>query len=205
MATFRPISTPVPRPDKGYKRGPYKASWSKTMSDLDRELGYLSARAIVIEMDIDESHIRLDGLPRGDAIPRTPVVIVSFGSKHGPLRYVCNTYTHWQQNLRAIAIGLQRLRLVDQSGISRRGEQYAGWKALPKGDGFATPQEAGMFIAARAGVPEDEQLGAATMIALGGDSLKEFYRRAARQSHPDHGGSNAEMARLGEAKRVVIG
>jgi hypothetical protein len=42
----------------------------------------------------------------------------------------------WQHNVRAIALGLEALRKVDRYGITRRGEQYAGWKALPAGIGI---------------------------------------------------------------------
>ena len=54
---------------------------------LDRELSKLGAHSVVIELALDEGDIRLDGLPRADARPRHPGVIVSFDSKHGPLRY----------------------------------------------------------------------------------------------------------------------
>lgn len=35
----------------------------------------------------------------------------------------------WEHNVRSIALGLQALRAVDRYGISRRGEQYAGFRA----------------------------------------------------------------------------
>jgi hypothetical protein len=34
----------------------------------------------------------------------------------------------WQDNLRAVALGLEALRRVERYGIAQRGEQYAGWR-----------------------------------------------------------------------------
>lgn len=45
------------------------------------------------------------------------------------LVYATDCCEFWQHNVRSIALGLQALRAVDRYGISRRGEQYAGFKA----------------------------------------------------------------------------
>jgi hypothetical protein len=37
----------------------------------------------------------------------------------------------WTDNVHAIALTLERLRLADLYGVTSRGEQYAGWKMLP--------------------------------------------------------------------------
>lgn len=37
----------------------------------------------------------------------------------------------WQANIRAIAKTLEHLRDLDRWGVTKRGEQYTGWKALP--------------------------------------------------------------------------
>lgn len=50
------------------------------------------------------------------------------------LVYATDVCEHWQHNVRSIALGLDRLRAVERFGISRRGEQYAGFRAaLTKG------------------------------------------------------------------------
>jgi len=46
---------------------------------------------------------------------------------HRLLRNVCDE--DWRHNVRSIALGLEALRAVDRYGISRRGEQYAGFRA----------------------------------------------------------------------------
>ena len=52
------------------------------------------------------------------------------------LVYATDCCMFWQHNLRSIALGLEALRAVDRYGISRRGEQYAGFRAaLTTGEG----------------------------------------------------------------------
>lgn len=45
------------------------------------------------------------------------------------LVYATDACQFWQHNVRSIALGLEALRAVDRFGISRRGEQYAGFRA----------------------------------------------------------------------------
>lgn len=44
------------------------------------------------------------------------------------LIYATDVCDYWQHNVRSIALGLEALRAVDRYGISRRGEQYAGFR-----------------------------------------------------------------------------
>lgn len=45
------------------------------------------------------------------------------------LVYATDACVLWRHNVRSIALGLEALRAVDRFGISRRGEQYAGFRA----------------------------------------------------------------------------
>lgn len=89
----------------------------------------------MLEVDVTESAIRLDGGLYANARPATPAVRVAFESRFGPLTYATDVFDRWQDNVRAIALGLEALRKVDRYGITKRGEQYAGWKQLPGGSG----------------------------------------------------------------------
>src|SRR5947208_1880483 len=79
---------------------------------------------------VTESDIRLDGRPRARAVASHPGVVLAFDSRHGPLKYAVDTFDRWQDNLRAIALGLEHLRAVDRYGVTRRGEQYTGWRQI---------------------------------------------------------------------------
>ncbi len=78
------------------------------------------------------------------------LVVISFVvfSLHGPLRYATDAHERqyaglgmegWQADVGAIALALTALRAVDRYGVSRRGEQYTGWRALPATSGVTFP------------------------------------------------------------------
>lgn len=112
-------------------RSEHGVGWTDTTHLLERELRQLGARDVILQMAITERDQRNDGWIRADTRPSHPGVILSFASKYGPLSYPCDTFTDWQANVRAIALALEALRKVDRYGVTRRGEQYTGWKALP--------------------------------------------------------------------------
>lgn len=134
--TYRPLQWDRPRTpvDQRRSRWPFKAGWSDTLNLLQRELGYLDARNCVLEADFREYDLRQDGMPRANARqPDFPGVRIAFDSKHGPLVYATDTHDFWQHNVRAIALSLEALRSVDRYGVTKRAEQYTGWKAIGSG------------------------------------------------------------------------
>jgi hypothetical protein len=146
------------------------------MDLLERELHALGAQAVVLQVAMDETDFRIDGLPRATARAKHPGVILSFDTSGYPdgsalagrLEFATDIFSTWQENLRAIALGLEALRRVDRYGITRGDAQYAGFKALPRGDdgtmGLYTDEEARDFLSRR----------------YGGD-----LRAALRATHPD--------------------
>lgn len=209
QATFRPIDKwpGQPTPPGRRKRAPFRATWSRTASQLARELRHLGARNIVIQLALTEREIRIDGWPRADARPQHSGVILSFESKHGPLNYPCDTFNDWQSNLRAIALALESLRRVDRYGVTRHGEQYRGWKKLPGPEPVQTTmsvEEAARFVE-RLAVGDDDAQAARNSERCIRDAgyYRTLYREAAKIAHPDAGGSQQQFVRLQEAKRVL--
>lgn len=214
-ATFRPLrwSEPSTPPENRRSRYQFKAGWQNTLTLLERELGYLDATDFVIEADFAESDLRLDGMPRSGARqPAHPGVRVAFESKFGPLVYSTDSCEFWQHNVRSIALGLEALRAVDRYGITRRAEQYTGFRAIGAGPAIPmngqapmTVADATRFIALHGGaIPE--AITAMTSNGPGRQSaIDTVYRRAARTLHPDHGGNEDLFARLLDAKRVLDG
>jgi hypothetical protein len=176
------------------RRTPFSAPWSRTQQLLDRELVALGASDVVFQLDMAERDIRVDGYPRANARPASPAVIVSFKSRHGWLRYQCDAFEGgaegWQDNVRAIALGLEALRQVERYGITKHGEQYTGWKALP--DSTMSRYEAEELLMKHgysgAGTPVDH---------------RTLYRLAAKKLHPDQGGSRDDWDQLQRAKAVL--
>jgi hypothetical protein len=180
MVKVRPIVL-WPHPEtRGRRRAAFKAAWSDTVELLEREVGMLGGRQAVMQIAVTEADIRLDGGIRATARPAHPGIIVSFDSKHGPLEYATDVFNHWQDNVRAVALGLEALRKVDRYGIAKRGEQYRGWKAL------------------EAGGPSP---------ARGEELIREHgsVRAALMATHPDHGGDPDDFAAVQAARETRVG
>jgi hypothetical protein len=187
--TVRPLTEP--RPAMGNRYSPFSANLTSTVELLATELRALEATQVVIEMDLRERDIRIDGLPRADAKPSHDGVALSFQSKFGPLRYATAEFTGrwgqqgWEANLRAIALSMQALRAVDRYGVSKRGEQYTGWRAIPMStdpaQAMTTPEQAREFLR-----------------RWDGD-----VRRALRDTHPDTGGDEDEFRTVIKARELI--
>lgn len=177
----RPITTYPPQFQAPRRSSAFSAGWSQTMRLLESELARLGARNAVIELAVTESDLRLDGWPRAHARPTHPGVIISFDSIHGPLRYGTDAFPRWQENVRAIALGLEALRKVERYGIGKRGEQYVGWKALPAGVEDQTLRELGYRLIDEAG----------------------SVTAALQQHHPDRGGESENFRAVQLAREAI--
>lgn len=190
-------------------RSNFSATLSSTTRTLTTELAQLGARHPVLELAIPADQWRIDGRPRANAREDHPGVVLSLPhTSVGALRYATDTFDRWQDNLRAIALGLEALRKVDRYGITKRGEQYQGFRALPPG-ATAMPasqmsvDEAARILAelARSANP-DVNPDPARLIEYPATAVAA-YRVAARKHHPDAGGDRATWDRLEQAKRVL--
>ena len=175
IVTIRPLSEQLPTPTyTGWNGTPFNASWTSTVQLLVDETRALKPQRVVLELDLarGELDLRRDGMPRAQARTATPGVIVSLiGTPHGDLRYPCSTFHDWQSNVRGIALALEALRKVDRYGVTKRGEQYAGWKQLPAPTGEPSAERGRRLVEEHGGV-----------------------RAALMATHPDRGGDPAAFA-----------
>lgn len=198
---FRSIERWPGEPTRSRRRSQFRAGYSQTLKQLERELEHLRARQVVIQADCSENEIRRDGQLRSDARLRGPGIIVSFDCPKGSLSFPCDMFTDWQDNLRAIALGLEALRAVDRYGVTKRAEQYKGWAKLaapPDANGFASARDAAVFVAGY--VPGFDHH--ALLRDVG--AFREGYRAAAAMLHPDRcGGNDAGFKRLQIAREML--
>lgn len=201
-ASFRPLAVwPYPQTGDRRSRWTFKAPWSNTLNLLDREVNQLDGGAVIIAAGFAERDLRQDGWPRSGAkVPPHPGVEISFDSRHGRLVYATDVCEWWEHNVRSIALGLEALRAVDRYGVTRRGEQYAGWKELPSGivagSGIATEDDAWQILFKAA---ERNPDGAASY------DLTDIYRAAAKATHPDTGGDGERFAQVQAAYEFLKG
>ncbi|MGN6609972.1 MAG: molecular chaperone DnaJ [Jatrophihabitans sp.] len=211
--TVRPISDRTWfRPPEQRIYSPFSASWGETLGDLIREVYALQEQGMpdpVVEVDVRERDIRVDGELRADAKASSPAVVVAFESIHGPLLYRCDRYVRgpvdrhrrladWQHNVRAIAKTLKALRAVDRYGATRRAEQYQGFRALPAGSGAApsgmTDEMAAAVLLKEAGVEEFGENG----------GIAGVLRRAKAHAHPDrNNGDRSRWDAVEQAEQVL--
>jgi len=171
-------------------RSPYGVRWDRSLMELERELEHLGARDVVIGIDAQPSQIRIDGWPKGGvAIP--PPVVLTFDSRHGPLRYQCDRWDDWRGNLRAITLVLQRQRLVNEAGVGQADQVYRGFSALPPGIvvGAAMSLEQAADVLARYAWPDDYNTARhrqnVAVLIEDPSLVTEAYRLAAKATHPD--------------------
>lgn len=193
---FRPIDKWPHEKKARPKRAQFRANYNRTLDDLNSEMAQLGVRRACIQIDVPESQIRLDGLPRSDARPNFQGVILSFECKYGPLKYATDTFDHWQDNLRAIALGLEALRQVERYGITKRGEQYSSWKQLPASGNIDSLRYAAEFISTHS--------GSSVNGIIESEAVRDkAYRAAALKLHLDKGGNTADFCTLQKAKELL--
>lgn len=189
-------------PDWKRTRSPFKTIWTKVMQSLEREVRMLGGKQVLLRLDISDRDIRNDGMLRADARPRSPAVIVEFTAgrlKGSPrLLYRCDRFRYWQDNVSAIARGLEALRLVDRYGVTPTGEQYAGFKALPSGTAPTMTTEAAAAI-----ISEHSQFDAAAILKHA-DYAKSAVRKAIHETHPDRNEGRRENYDSVETARRVL-
>jgi hypothetical protein len=188
---FVPIDRWPGQPTKNRKQSPFRSKLSDTYRLLEKELRQLGCKRLIVQCDCPANMIRQDGLPRANA-RMGPGVILSFDSKHGQLSYPCDTFQHWDCNIRAIALALQALRAVDRYGVTKRAEQYRGWQPLPppasSANEFSSWQAAMWFLCQVANVkpPADGK----------SIDIEAVIRRAQMNTHPDKGGDPDRFKRV---------
>lgn len=199
-ATFRPIvDWPGERtPPAKQVKSQFSATIGATQKELQAELAHLGAKNVIIQLGCDPSQIKNDGFPRSDA-RATPGVIVTFDLPDGTtLSYPCDTFKNWDCNLRAIALSLKALRTVDRYGVTKKNEQYQGFR-LPPAGGTTTS----MTVQAAAAVLVRMGGGDAADVIKHAQVAREIYRLAVRAAHPDAGGSTTDFQTLQAAKAVL--
>lgn len=190
--TLRPLDAWTRPETRNRQRSQFSANWSATLDLLDREILHLGSGRrhpdSVLQIALRERDFRIsDGMPRANAIPTHPGVILHIESTKGPLSFPCDKFDRWQDNLRAIALGLEALRKVDRYGITPGDEQYQGWRAIearPAVDVTAAACSTLARIAWPNERPENREEWA-PKIATDANIGRNTYRKARRNAHPD--------------------
>jgi len=195
----RPLDSWPGELTKSRLRSPFDPKWGPTLTLLARELRQLRAsgdRSLLVAVRQDD--ILLDGsAPKARAVASHPGVVIAFGSRFGPLKYACDRFSDWQSNVRAIALGLEALRKVERYGISRRGEQYQGYRQIAGAVAQVTPDVAANILERWSGIP-------AAAITSSREVAEAAFKIAVKKTHPDAGGAAVDFRAVEEARRVLL-
>jgi hypothetical protein len=190
-------------------RSPFKAEHGPTLSLIEREIRMIDGRDGVIELALHEKQFTREGLPYRDATPEHPGIIVRTrkpvinprGQRDMvPLYFPAGRYSKWQHNLRAVALAMEALRMIDRYGVTQNSQQYLGFgKYLPgpTHEGVMTVDAAARFIGNEGGPVPFES------IIRSVDTYRASYKRAAAQLHPDKGGDPVQWEKLQAAKTLL--
>ena len=129
--TYQPIRQWSRKETRDRQRSQFDVGYEDTVEKLQKELRLIGARTAVISLYIDSRDIRSDGGVYASVKPVKPHVILSFKSNHGQLEYQCDKFSSWHENLRAITLTLERLRMAELYDCTNGGAQYTGFAALP--------------------------------------------------------------------------
>lgn len=216
--SFRPLVTKWPKPETP-PRQRRASEWDKYrgvngwLDHLARELNYLHVRDALLEVDAAPADFkRLGSGLFADARPRSPKVLLTFDKPDvGTLRYACDRYHTWPENMHAIGLTLERLRLIDSYGATT-GEQYRGFKALP-GAGETSeeremsPEEAVALLVERdptwAGSSTADRANLSTALLGNRAFAVQVARNAVKATHPDAGGDAVRFGQVQRARAVL--
>lgn len=206
--TTRPLSDKTWLKPGRRKASAFSSSWTSTRDLLEKEIRALDGRDVVIEIDVREQDLRLDGTLRSRATADSPAVRVSFESKHGPMSFPCDAYKTgpyqnkmlpWQHNVRAVALTMEALRAAERHGAINTGQQYTGFRALNAGRtapaSHLTYDEAMRTLREISGVQHT---------TVEGPQVQAMIRLAQSRAHPDrNGGARDTWDLVEESARVV--
>lgn len=152
---------------------------------LIEQIYLLGARSMVISSDMP---VRRDGLPlSGRRAPDDPAVAIYFMLQGRPHCLPCDRWDRLADNIAAVAAHIDAVRAQERYGVGDIARAFAGFVALPP----ASQQR-----------PWWEVLGIDRTCTR--SAIIRAWRDAARRHHPDHGGSDAQMAEINAARDAAL-
>lgn len=184
------------------KRSPFKTIWTSVLRHLEREIRQLGGSNVIFRLQVTNWDVNKNGTLRADARIKEPGVIIQFSAQRlkgtPTLVYRCDRFPYWQDNVSAIARGLEALRMVDRYGVTDAGEQYAGFKALPA----STAPTMSVLDAAK--VLGSFSAWSADSILESAAETKEAIRVARNRTHPDKNDGDRSMYDRVEAAKSIL-
>jgi len=152
---------------------------------LENELERLGARHPVLSTNVS---LRLDGRPRSDENPADPGAAIYFTFKGKATVLACDRFLRVGDNIAAIAAHIDALRRIERYGVRTIEQALAGYRALPADTAADWRAVFGFPAGSRPTL----------------DQVEDAFKAAARQHHPDVGGTDVAMAHLNRARDYAV-
>lgn len=150
---------------------------------LQGELDRIDARSPVLSSNVE---LRLDGQPRSGREPDDPGIAVYFQLAGHPHCLPSDAYARVADNIAALAAHIEATRAIERHGVASVREMFAGFVALPSSAERTWWQVLGVE-------PDASRA-----------EVESAFRAAARERHPDRGGSDAMMSELNRAREAAL-
>lgn len=160
-------------------------TFSESRRRLDEELRRLNARDVILSSNLrvrDDGGIRADA--GGDKAISDPGVAVYFTLKGQARCLACDGYLTPAANIAALAAHIDAMRAIERYGVGTLDQAFAGYAPRLQ----AAPVDWWIVLGVPSHATEDQ--------------VETAFRELARTAHPDAGGSEGDMARLTEARRI---
>ena len=163
-----------------------KVTGNEATGRLERQIELLGGEGATLSTNI---RLRLDGRPDSRLEdPSDPGAAIYFRFKGKATVLACDSYVRVADNIAALAAHIDALRRIERYGVGTIEQALAGYKALPADTAANWRTVFGFGAKSR---PSADQVDTA-------------YKTAAKQHHPDLGGSDMAMAHLNRARDYAL-
>lgn len=170
---------------------PSVAQGTRKVLDELRRMG-VSDFNVVISTNVE---LRLDGLPRSDRRPPAdPGVAVYFRLKDQKKVLACDKYQTVGDNLYAIGLTIEATRGIERWGSVTTEQAFAGYVALEEKTGPSCWEVLGIPPPIAPGLSRENKE----------NHIMDAYRRKARETHPDTGGTPEAFNSVVRAKDLAL-
>lgn len=185
--TAYPLSWPATWPHKKHRQqARFDTSFARARDGVVRELHLLGAKNIILSTNIP---LRQDGLPYARYAPIADPAVAVYFDLNGEQRCIpCDRWDRVEDNMQAIHLTVGALRGLDRWGAKEIVDAaFQGFQALPAGN---TSGDAWWVVL---GVDRHADR----------DTITAAYRKRAKETHPDSGGTADAFDRVAQAYKTA--
>lgn len=173
------------QPDNSVKKRSKSVSMVEAVTRLEKQIEALGGNDATLSTNVK---LNLRGTPYGNEQPGDPGAAVYFRFKGRATVLACDTFYTLADNIAALAAHIDALRRIERYGVGTIEQALAGYKALPA-------DTAANWRAV---------FGFSADVRVTREQLDSAYKAAARQRHPDLGGSDMEMSHINRAREFAL-